>query len=81
MRYNMNEISNFRYVWTMWILPLIDDLYKQIDKILENSVNLIFVIQNQYMIKQKNIINEKEKKLKQLSKENTIKEIQKIYIA
>lgn len=44
MRYNMNEISNFRYVWTMWILPLIDDLYKQIDKILENSVNLIFVI-------------------------------------
>lgn len=28
----MDEISNFKYIWTEWIVPLIGDLYAQIDE-------------------------------------------------
>lgn len=27
----MEEISNFSYIWSEWIVPLIDDLYSQLD--------------------------------------------------
>lgn len=28
----MNDISNFRYIWTEWIIPLVNDLFIQMDK-------------------------------------------------
>ena len=28
----MEEISNFRYIWEKWIVPLVNDLYAQTDK-------------------------------------------------
>lgn len=36
----MNSISNFQYIWKEWIVPLVNDLYKQIDVEFINAVKL-----------------------------------------
>lgn len=36
----MNEISNFRYIWTEWIVPLINDLYYQTDEKFRKYCNI-----------------------------------------
>lgn len=58
----MESESNFRYIWTEWIVPLVNDIYIQSDPNLENIAMFVFVTWIEYVVMQKNTINVKGKK-------------------
>lgn len=59
----MESESNFRYIWTEWIVPLVNDIYIfNLTPILENIAMFVFVTWIEYVVMQKNTINVKGKK-------------------
>lgn len=36
----METISNFQYIWSEWVIPLVDDLYNQLDEEFKKTCNV-----------------------------------------
>lgn len=60
----MDDLSNFQYMWSKWIIPLINDLYNQMDKDFKEYCGVYIRELDQISIKAENYYQRKREEAK-----------------
>lgn len=73
----MEEVSNFKYVWAEWIVPLINDLYAQTDEKFRKYCNVQIRDLQQICNNAERYYQQKREETKKFFMENIIEAILK----
>lgn len=74
------EETNFQYIWTQWIVPLVQDLYSQLDDEFRKYCNVQIRDLDKVCLGAEKYYQKKREEVKKHFMVSIVKEIQQIHI-